>query len=426
MWRTHHHHRHLLLLLLLLHLLLLFQCTQTGDAASAVRGDSSQPRVSLALKKSLSIGRSQIASPVKEALSARDHSPAAAAHASGTNRTRSVASQHGLNDAEPPRRGVRFVHAELDGKIYTFEVPLECRGAEVAVKTIPRFSTAPRNDPKKTAVLNIALLVDSPGGVGSSHLLGALSMENHFDTNSRVDADHLKHLPRPPKVSSLYSHLELNNGAASSAAHRVPFRALYVFDQPIPAVASHFRRGWWRGQAGKLNGGTCPVPNLGRKPPQRGSQPEVVSHPSNLTQPEFDRLFKLRQRERMLEEYAHLGRDYFRLEENMHRWLLEETTYDRILVHGAYQDHLVEPLLQLLRMERLPARLPVWKKELLQPHMHQAPSISSKAMKELQAIYRQSSQLVDRMPLLSIRYGTESTPPDPDSDFHLQNFPGTE
>mmetsp|Transcript_13689 Transcript_13689/g.41303 ORF Transcript_13689/g.41303 Transcript_13689/m.41303 type:complete len:272 (+) Transcript_13689:470-1285(+) len=270
-------------------------------------------------------------------------------------------------------------------------------------------------------MLRPAVAVVSPGGVGSSHLIVTLG-ERHFAVNHFADNDGLKHLHRPPKVSSLYSQLDLSRDPATK---RVPFRAIYLFDQPIMAVASHFRRHFWPVQALKLNQRTCSTPDLFNKLVAKGKIRGVAPN-SVVTEQERKKLYKDGfDCTAELEEYAHLGRDYYRLEESMHRWLLEDTTYDRILLHGAYQEHLMVPLLQLLSMERLPARLPVWDKQLLEPHSHRMPSLSAEAMQELVSTYNQTIKLVDSMPLLSIRYGTEAPAPDPDSDFHLQAFPGT-
>eukprot|EP00007_Cunea_sp_BSH-02190019_P006308 CAMPEP_0174234222 /NCGR_PEP_ID=MMETSP0417-20130205/4037_1 /TAXON_ID=242541 /ORGANISM="Mayorella sp, Strain BSH-02190019" /LENGTH=363 /DNA_ID=CAMNT_0015312557 /DNA_START=22 /DNA_END=1110 /DNA_ORIENTATION=+ len=278
---------------------------------------------------------------------------------------------------------VRSVWAELGGVNYTFEVPVACRGDEVEQSSL------------KTP---LAVLVNSPGGVGTTHMLKRLIEHYHVVANNAHDADHLKHFPRPPSVRSLYAHLgppsriddddnnnnniDNNNNhdtialssasALSARSKRIPFRVVYVFDQPVTAVASHFRRGWWRNQARKLTGNTCSLPDLGRTAAAR----QKTKQDAWITQ---------------LQAYARLGQDLFRLEECLHRWLLEDSAYDRILVNGAYQDHLFEPLQQLLAMERLPARLPVWSKHHLEEHQHHPLPLDRQDKARLDRIYRQSS-----------------------------------
>jgi hypothetical protein len=162
---------------------------------------------------------------------------------------------------------------------------------------------------------------------------------------------------------------------------------------------SLFSRGWAFIQVESLSAGTCSLPR--RAAGVRGDRGRMAN----------------------MAHLASVQLDYFRLEEHVHHWLLDETAYDRILVYGAYQDALLPPLMELLRMHQLPARLPVWDRTLMRAHTHSTWGPGRKYHAAFEELYSRTDALLDDTPLLSVRYGTASTP-DHDSTWHLKEFLG--
>jgi len=139
------------------------------------------------------------------------------------------------------------------------------------------------------------------GGVGSSFLMAFLNRRG-LTTNLQTDADGLRHCPRPPPTTT-------------AGAIR---RGVYLFGNPLDAVASHFARGHAAHQASKTSG---------REPP-----------PGALCS---------------LEAYVAGGCDHFGLEAHLHNWMTLPLPYDvmfvryermfepeaaRALLHFVYQD----------------------------------------------------------------------------------------
>ena len=86
------------------------------------------------------------------------------------------------------------------------------------------------------------ILVVSYGGVGTTEIIQKL-ISVGVNTNHPGDLDGLKHIPDPTTFV------------------RKPKKAIYMFDCPILANKSHFRRGWFADQVRKTSGGKNSVPD---------------------------------------------------------------------------------------------------------------------------------------------------------------------
>lgn len=80
------------------------------------------------------------------------------------------------------------------------------------------------------------LAVVSYGGVGTSDFMKKL-LSIGIKTNDKSDLDGLKHTPNPSKFDDKCS------------------KFIYMFDCPILATKSHFRRGWYWDQVDKVSEG---------------------------------------------------------------------------------------------------------------------------------------------------------------------------
>lgn len=82
----------------------------------------------------------------------------------------------------------------------------------------------------------IDLLIIGPGGVGCSYFLDKANDESKLRINKKGDMDRLKHMPSPSRIKPQI----------------IVKKALFIFNDPLLAVKSHFRRKWHMCQISKL------------------------------------------------------------------------------------------------------------------------------------------------------------------------------
>ncbi len=83
---------------------------------------------------------------------------------------------------------------------------------------------------------DLTTFIISPGGTGSSYILDHLS--DIIKTNASDDSDRHKHCPTP----------------SDPRLPQVPARVVYVWNDPLLAILSLHRRGWFEVQSAKLKG----------------------------------------------------------------------------------------------------------------------------------------------------------------------------
>jgi len=94
----------------------------------------------------------------------------------------------------------------------------------------------PRFVDRKMGYRVIDLLIVGPGGVGCSYVLSKVNDELSIKANKKGDVDGLKHLSSPNKLKRQF----------------IVKKALFIFNDPLLAVKSHFRRKWQAYQINKL------------------------------------------------------------------------------------------------------------------------------------------------------------------------------
>eukprot|EP01104_Vermistella_antarctica_P021306 TRINITY_DN9553_c0_g1_i1.p1 TRINITY_DN9553_c0_g1~~TRINITY_DN9553_c0_g1_i1.p1 ORF type:complete len:365 (+),score=79.82 TRINITY_DN9553_c0_g1_i1:190-1284(+) len=182
-----------------------------------------------------------------------------------------------------------------------------------------RWTDTPRQSPycpncKKG---DIDIMISSYGGVGTTHIFDRL--ENlGYSLNIRNDLDFLKHTVHPPLVSFNPFHPD----------RRVPFRAIYVYDDPRHATMSLFRRRYHGVQIGK-NNGRCKIPSPVKEAWYKSDEknPTVVS-------------------------YIRGGLDLFQFKRNFYNYWSDPVPYERIFVRGSVADAYIDVLLNVLRSDQ--------------------------------------------------------------------------
>ncbi|KXZ54407.1 hypothetical protein GPECTOR_5g62 [Gonium pectorale] len=163
--------------------------------------------------------------------------------------------------------------------------------------------------------------ISSFGGVGSTQLSNHLNAYG-ITTNLLTDADALRHAPRPPAYPGCSNSGGGNGeggadgrGGADGGRPAAPRHVVYLYGDPLAAVASHFRRGHACHQAQK----TC-------------------GNPARLSPATFPA---------SLAEYVGRGEDLFGLEAHFSAWMAEPVDYPVIMlrrgVRGAGYERMFEP-----------------------------------------------------------------------------------
>ncbi|GLC45673.1 hypothetical protein PLESTB_001318000 [Pleodorina starrii] len=191
--------------------------------------------------------------------------------------------------------------------------------------------------------------VSSFGGVGSTQLSNHLNAYG-ITTNLLTDSDNLRHCPRPPEYPPEYPPVAATAAAAAAAAGEAtaaaagaagaassppsdsrprttsrPRHVVYLYGDPLAAVASHYRRGQACHQAQKTSG-----------------------NPTALSPATFPA---------SLEDYVARGEDLFGLQEHFHSWRTQPRDYPIVMLRyeRMFEPAVASELFRLLCSHKLTA-----------------------------------------------------------------------
>ncbi|GFR46788.1 hypothetical protein Agub_g8419, partial [Astrephomene gubernaculifera] len=217
--------------------------------------------------------------------------------------------------------------------------------------------------------------ISSFGGVGSTQLSNHLNAYG-ITTNLLTDADNLRHCPRPPVYDN--TNTASTSGSSGSSHVRRPRHVVYLYGDPLAAVASHYRRGHACHQAQK----TC-------------------GQPSCLSPATFPPSF---------EEYVSRGEDLFGLEAHFHNWLTARLEYPLVMLRyeRMFEPGVASRLFQLLAGHKLCApQLQRMTREFVASHRPRRSQVPAEYYRRM---YGSLLAEMDRLPPLLIRGAGASAP----------------